>query len=296
MARPDLTVLAIPAYIGAMGFEFWWQRQHPAADGEDRPGDYELNDTIASLSMGIGSLVVPLATAPLLRRLTPGQSKGGTALLAVAAAAGVATTIGDVLRSRRRHVGELLTAGPPLRPNRGVTGRPGPAGCIHSAASPARAPGTIATHSSLLRPPAVPRNDHDRVARRVPRVRPPPPVPESIRPPAPRAARPGRGARGGTQGGPATAAADPDPGRRAAQRRDGADPVRPRGRRRAGDRPLRLRPDRRPGERPGGRPAPGPPTPGTGASSPPTATPREPGAAATPPSTGKRASSSASAR
>ncbi|EKA61575.1 hypothetical protein B277_06824 [Janibacter hoylei PVAS-1] len=111
MARPDLTVLAIPAYIGAMGFEFWWQRQHPAADGEDRPGDYELNDTIASLSMGIGSLVVPLATAPLLRRLTPGQSKGGTALLAVAAAAGVTTTIGDVLRSRRRQGGELPEAG-----------------------------------------------------------------------------------------------------------------------------------------------------------------------------------------
>ena len=64
MARPDLTVLAIPAYIGAMGFEFWWQRQHPAADGEDRPGDYELNDTIASLSMGIGSLVAPFVTGP----------------------------------------------------------------------------------------------------------------------------------------------------------------------------------------------------------------------------------------
>ena len=31
MARPDLTVLAIPAFVGAMGAEFWWQRRNPAA-------------------------------------------------------------------------------------------------------------------------------------------------------------------------------------------------------------------------------------------------------------------------
>lgn len=111
MQRPDLTVLAIPAFVGAMGAELWWQRRHPAAPGEERAGDYELNDTIASLSMGIGSLVAPFVTGPLLRRLTPGSAKGGAALLAVGAAAGAATTIGDVLRRRRTNGGTLPEAG-----------------------------------------------------------------------------------------------------------------------------------------------------------------------------------------
>lgn len=111
MARPDLTVLAIPAFIGAMGAELWWQRRHPAAPGEERAGDYELGDTIASLTMGVGSLVAPFVTGPLLRRLTPGSTKGGTALLALGAAAGAATTVGDVLRRRREHGGTLPEAG-----------------------------------------------------------------------------------------------------------------------------------------------------------------------------------------
>ena len=34
MPRLDLTVLAIPAFIGAMGAEYAWQRRHPAAPGE----------------------------------------------------------------------------------------------------------------------------------------------------------------------------------------------------------------------------------------------------------------------
>jgi sterol desaturase/sphingolipid hydroxylase (fatty acid hydroxylase superfamily) len=111
MTRPDLTVLAIPAFVGAMGVELWWQRRHPAAPGEERAGDYELGDTIASLTMGVGSLVAPFVTGPLLRRLTPGSTKGGTALLALGAAAGAATTVGDVLRRRREHGGTLPEAG-----------------------------------------------------------------------------------------------------------------------------------------------------------------------------------------
>ena len=51
MARFDLTVLAIPAYIGAMGAEYVWLRRHPAPEGTPRAGDYELSDTIASLTM-----------------------------------------------------------------------------------------------------------------------------------------------------------------------------------------------------------------------------------------------------
>lgn len=112
MARPDLTVLAIPAFVGAMGAEYWWMHhKRPAAPDEDRSGDYELNDTIASLSMGIGSLIAPFVTGPLVRRLAPGTTRAGTALMAVGAAAAVVTTVGDVLRQRRAHGGELPEAG-----------------------------------------------------------------------------------------------------------------------------------------------------------------------------------------
>lgn len=112
MARPDLTVLAIPAFIGAMGAEYWWMHhRRPAAADEERAGDYELGDTIASLSMGIGSLVAPFVTGPIIRRVVPGSTKAGNALLAVGAAAAIATTVGDVLRQRRAHGGTLPEAG-----------------------------------------------------------------------------------------------------------------------------------------------------------------------------------------
>ncbi|MDN5716730.1 MAG: sterol desaturase family protein [Janibacter sp.] len=111
MQRPDLTVLAIPAFVGAMGAEFWWQRKHPAAPGEERAGDYELNDTIASLAMGVGSLIAPFVTGPIIRRLTPGSTRAGNVLVGLGVAAGVATTIGDVLRRRAEHGGTLPAAG-----------------------------------------------------------------------------------------------------------------------------------------------------------------------------------------
>jgi sterol desaturase/sphingolipid hydroxylase (fatty acid hydroxylase superfamily) len=111
MQRPDLTVLAIPAFVGAMGAEFWWQRKHPAAPGEDRAGDYELNDTIASLAMGIGSLIAPFVTGPIIRRLCPGHTRAGNVLVGLGVAAGVATTVGDVLRRHADHGGRLPAAG-----------------------------------------------------------------------------------------------------------------------------------------------------------------------------------------
>lgn len=111
MPRPDLTVLAIPAFIGAMGAEYCWQRRHPVEPGASRAGDYEFNDTIASLTMGVGSLIAPFVTGPLLRRLSPGRTRWGTALLIAGAAAGIATTAGDVLRSKRDHGGQLPAAG-----------------------------------------------------------------------------------------------------------------------------------------------------------------------------------------
>ncbi len=100
----DLTVLAIPAYAAAIAAEVAWQRAHPVAPGT-RAGDYQTADTLASLSMGAGSLVAPYLSKKLLDPVTPGRGKYGRALLAVGAAAAVLTTVGDVVRRRVRDGG-----------------------------------------------------------------------------------------------------------------------------------------------------------------------------------------------
>ena len=63
--KVDLTVLAIPVFFGAMGAEYAWQRAHPVEPGT-RAGDYQTADTIASLSMGVGSLFAPYVAKKLL--------------------------------------------------------------------------------------------------------------------------------------------------------------------------------------------------------------------------------------
>ena len=107
--KVDLTVMAIPAYVGAMGAEYLWQKRHPVPAGT-RAGDYQLADTLASLSMGLGSLVAPYVTKKLLDPVTPGVGRYAKVLVGVGAAAGLATTVMDVL-ARRRREGGLLPAG-----------------------------------------------------------------------------------------------------------------------------------------------------------------------------------------
>ncbi len=97
----DLTVAAIPAFVGAMVAEYAWQRAHPVEPGT-RAGDYQLADTVASLSMGIGSLAAPYVAQRLLDPVTPGVGRHGRALLAVGAVTAVLTTLGDVVRRRVR--------------------------------------------------------------------------------------------------------------------------------------------------------------------------------------------------
>ena len=97
--KVDLTVAAIPAFIGAMGAEYLWQRSHPVEAGT-RAGDYQLADTVASLTMGVGSLVAPYVAKKVLDPLTPGVGKHGRTLLALGAAAAVLATVGDVCRRR----------------------------------------------------------------------------------------------------------------------------------------------------------------------------------------------------
>ncbi|MFN3601946.1 MAG: sterol desaturase family protein [Dietzia sp.] len=105
--KVDLTVLAIPGFIAAMAAEYVWQSRNPA-DGE-RAGDYEFADTMASLSMGVGSLVAPYVADTLLAPVTPRTGRYAKAIMGLSLAAAAAATVGDVVR-RTRTTG-LLKAG-----------------------------------------------------------------------------------------------------------------------------------------------------------------------------------------
>jgi sterol desaturase/sphingolipid hydroxylase (fatty acid hydroxylase superfamily) len=92
----DLTVVAIPFYFGSMEAE----RRHlqrRAAEIGPSPADYTKDDTVASLTMGVASLLVPLATRVVVRRLVPGRTRAGSALVALGLGAAVVTTVSDRL-------------------------------------------------------------------------------------------------------------------------------------------------------------------------------------------------------
>lgn len=128
--KVDLTVLAIPGFVAAMAGEYAWQKRHPV-DGT-RAGDYELSDTLASLSMGVGSLIAPYVTGPLLRPVTPGKGRYAKALMGLTLGAAAVTTVGDVLR-RARTTG-LLEAG--TLPSSPSGAAPGPTGGDDDEAGP----------------------------------------------------------------------------------------------------------------------------------------------------------------
>ena len=62
----DLTVVATPGYFATMGAEYLYLERRAAERGPSA-ADYERRDTVASLSMGVGSLVAPLVLPRLLR-------------------------------------------------------------------------------------------------------------------------------------------------------------------------------------------------------------------------------------
>ncbi|HXH57483.1 sterol desaturase family protein [Iamia sp.] len=105
----DLTVAAVPFYFGSMGAEHIYLKRRAEAVGAPAPSDYERRDTLASLSMGLGSLLVPMALSKVLRPVTPGRGRLGPALVATAVGAAAATTLADVLI--RRADGPLPDAG-----------------------------------------------------------------------------------------------------------------------------------------------------------------------------------------
>jgi sterol desaturase/sphingolipid hydroxylase (fatty acid hydroxylase superfamily) len=97
MAAPagiDATVVAIPFYFGSMEAE----RRHLIRRAEVQgpsAADYDKPDTVASLSMGVLSLVAPFAAGALAKRVTPGRGRWGKALVATAVGAAIATTVAD---------------------------------------------------------------------------------------------------------------------------------------------------------------------------------------------------------
>ena len=82
----DLISIAIPGFWASMGYEAWWLKRRAQQDGPS-PVDYELKDTMASLAMGTGSLVVPLVAARIARSFAAPSGKYTRKALAVAAAA-----------------------------------------------------------------------------------------------------------------------------------------------------------------------------------------------------------------
>jgi sterol desaturase/sphingolipid hydroxylase (fatty acid hydroxylase superfamily) len=96
----DLTVVATPGYFATMGAEYRYLKKRAERQGPSA-ADYERRDTIASLTMGVASLVAPLVMPKLLAPITPGKGKYGKALVATAAAAVAVTTIADVIARRR---------------------------------------------------------------------------------------------------------------------------------------------------------------------------------------------------
>jgi len=96
----DLTVLAVPLYFATMAAEYAWLRRRSARLGPSA-GAYERRDTVASLAMGVGSLVAPLVGPRLLRPFTPGRGRYGRALVVGALGAAAVTTVADrVARTR----------------------------------------------------------------------------------------------------------------------------------------------------------------------------------------------------
>jgi sterol desaturase/sphingolipid hydroxylase (fatty acid hydroxylase superfamily) len=92
----DPTVVAIPFYFGSMEAERRYLKRRAATVGPS-PADYTAADTRASLAMGVGSLVLPLASHALIRHVVPGKGRYGRALVGTVLTAAAVTTVADRL-------------------------------------------------------------------------------------------------------------------------------------------------------------------------------------------------------
>src|SRR6476646_646098 len=92
----DATVLAVPVYFGTMGAEYLYLRKRAEERGSG-PADYERQDTITSLTMGVASLLAPIVVPELLGPIVPGKGKYGKALVIGAIGAAAVTTVADLV-------------------------------------------------------------------------------------------------------------------------------------------------------------------------------------------------------
>ncbi len=114
----DLTVTATPFYFGSMAAERWMLRRRAEVDGPN-PADYTRQDTIASLSMGVGSLVMPFVAKAIDDALTPGTGRHPKIVVRIALGAAALTTIADqVERRAAARVGDESTDVPRVRDGR----------------------------------------------------------------------------------------------------------------------------------------------------------------------------------
>jgi len=95
----DLTVIAIPGFSASMAYEAWWLKRRAEAEGPS-PVDYELKDTLASLSMGFGSLIIPLVARRVANNFSLGGGRWAKPLLGVAGAATLTAVIADAVARR----------------------------------------------------------------------------------------------------------------------------------------------------------------------------------------------------
>ena len=113
----DLTVLAIPGFFGSMAYEARWLQRRAAIEGPS-PVDYERNDTIASLAMGTGSLIVPLVARRFANNFAAGTGRWAKPLAGVAAAGVLTAIVADaVARSHDQEPGEVPELDPSDAPH-----------------------------------------------------------------------------------------------------------------------------------------------------------------------------------
>ena len=110
-----------------MAAEYVWQKRNPAVG--ERAGDYELSDTLASLSMGVGSLIAPYISSRVLSPLTPRTGRFAKVVMGLALGGAAVATAGDVLRRHRgaglAEAGTLSSSGPSGSSSPGTGSDPG---------------------------------------------------------------------------------------------------------------------------------------------------------------------------
>lgn len=160
----DLTLAAVPGYFATMGAEYMYMKKQ-AETREPTAGDYERQDTIASLAMGVGSILAPLTITKLANQFTPGKGRYAKALIIGTVGAAVVATVADRVVAKERSetirgCAETQSASrPSSRPTFQPASTPSPRPTSQSSSQPASSPSprpTFQPASLPSDPPADP--------------------------------------------------------------------------------------------------------------------------------------------